>query len=71
LTASQAARLLGLSSERVRQLARQGRLKGHDTPLGRLYDRDDVEALKRERELSRAARPDRDLKDATAPEESR
>lgn len=49
LTVSQAARLLGLSSERVRQLATSGRLASTRTPLGRLFDRDGVERLIAER----------------------
>lgn len=46
LTSSQAARILGLSTERVRQLADQGQLRCADTPLGRLFASDDVEALR-------------------------
>jgi excisionase family DNA binding protein len=38
LTTSQAARRLGLSAERVRQLSDKGTLRCRRTPLGRLYD---------------------------------
>jgi excisionase family DNA binding protein len=49
LTSSQAARALGLSAERVRQLAALGRLRSVQTPLGRLFDATDVEQLRRDR----------------------
>ncbi len=42
---SEAARALGLSAERVRQLAKAGVLPRQQTALGRLYDRAAVEAL--------------------------
>jgi len=43
LTSSQVARELGLSTERVRQLARNGVLPPKSTtPLGRLWDPDEV-----------------------------
>ncbi len=42
---SEAARALGLSAERVRQLAKTGVLPCQQTALGRLYDRAAVEAL--------------------------
>ncbi|MGO9196848.1 MAG: helix-turn-helix domain-containing protein [Acidimicrobiales bacterium] len=46
MTASQVARRLQLSSERVRQLAREGRLPAvQHTELGRLWDPKDVEAF--------------------------
>lgn len=45
MTTSQAARVLALSSERVRQLARSGRLPFLDTDLGRLFDADAVRTL--------------------------
>ena len=47
--ASAAARRLGVSAERVRQLEREGQLKAQLTPLGRLFKVDDVEALARAR----------------------
>ena len=47
--ASAAARRLGVSAERVRQLAESGELKAQVTPLGRLFKVDDVEALARTR----------------------
>lgn len=49
LTVSQAARALGLSSERVRQLADKGQLPAINTPLGRLFRPDDIAALARKR----------------------
>ncbi len=39
LTVGQAARMLGLSPERVRQLARAGTLPVEATPYGRVFDR--------------------------------
>jgi hypothetical protein len=50
LSVSQAGRVLGLSAERVRQLAALGRLTAVETPLGRLFDADEVEQLRQERE---------------------
>ena len=55
LTPAQAGRLLGVTAERVRQLSESGRLLATRTPLGRLYVRRDVEALKAERERSEPA----------------
>lgn len=49
LTGTQAAQRLGLSGERVRQLATRGqgrRLPSLVTPLGRLYHPDDIAAWK-------------------------
>ena len=46
---AQAAGVLAVSAERVRQLARAGRLPCTRTPLGRLFDADAVDALARER----------------------
>jgi hypothetical protein len=37
--------VLGISAERVRQLAARGALPSRRTPLGRLYNRAAVEAL--------------------------
>jgi hypothetical protein len=46
LTASQVARRLGLSAERIRQLARAGRLQpAQRSPLGQLWAADAVEAF--------------------------
>jgi excisionase family DNA binding protein len=44
LTPTQAARVLQISAERVRQLVRAGRLRAVITPLGRLLPRAEVEA---------------------------
>ena len=41
LTTAQVAALLSISTERVRQYARAGRLTFDDTPLGRLFHQDD------------------------------
>jgi excisionase family DNA binding protein len=49
LSPQQAAGRLGLSTDRVRQLAAQGRLRFRPTPLGRLIDPEDVERLRLER----------------------
>ena len=53
LTTGQVATLLGISSERVRQLAREGRLQHRSSPLGRLYAREDAEAFNQARQQSR------------------
>jgi hypothetical protein len=45
VSTAQAARILGVGSSRVRQLALAGRLLYVMTPLGRIYARADVEAL--------------------------
>lgn len=45
LTTSATARILGVSAERVRQLADSGALRCERTALGRLFDPDDVTAL--------------------------
>lgn len=45
LSAGQAARLLGLSRERVVQLEKAGRLVAIHSPLGRLFPIAEVEAL--------------------------
>lgn len=55
LTTSEAARLLGLSSMHTIRLARSGQLEVIPTPLGRLYQRDDVERLATERRLAASA----------------
>jgi excisionase family DNA binding protein len=54
LTPTQAARVLQISAERVRQLVRSGRLNAVLTPLGRLLPRAAVEA-EAERRRRRAA----------------
>jgi excisionase family DNA binding protein len=54
LTPTQAARVLQISAERVRQLVRAGRLRAVTTPLGRLLPRAAVEA-EAERRRRRAA----------------
>jgi len=52
-TTSQAARELGMSAERVRQLAKTGALPCTRTALGALFDVDDVRALAARRLHSR------------------
>lgn len=47
VTVLQAAHMLGLSPQRVRQLANAGRLAYERTALGRLIDPASVEALRR------------------------
>lgn len=42
LTTSQVARLIGVSSSRVIQLANTGRLPHQRTPLGRIFDTNGV-----------------------------
>ena len=49
LTPTQAGHRLGLSAQRVRQLAEAGRLPVCMTPLGRLVDAAAVDALVKER----------------------
>jgi excisionase family DNA binding protein len=43
LTVGQAARTLGLSPERLRQLVRLGRIPAVTTPYGRLFNRTDLD----------------------------
>ena len=50
LTRGQVATRLGVSPERVRQLAQSGRLRWVETPLGRLYDPESVAAVIRARD---------------------
>ncbi len=45
LSPTQAAQLLGLSAQRLRQLSDEGRVPVVRTALGRLYGRADIEAL--------------------------
>ena len=54
LTTSQAARVLDVSAERIRQFAAQGALKSTATPLGKLYDPADVHRLAEERRQHRS-----------------
>ena len=42
---AQAARILGVTTARVRQLALAGRLPFEQTPLGRIFPRDHIERL--------------------------
>ena len=58
LSPSQAARVLGVSSERVVQLANDGKLTAIRTALGRLFEPGDVEHLAREREAAARRRRD-------------
>ena len=53
---SGAARLLGVSEQRVRQLAASGALPFEQTPLGRLYAIDDVHRLIAQREAAQRDR---------------
>jgi hypothetical protein len=47
--AGAAARLIGVSTEYLRQLAAAGRIEYQMTPYGRLYDLGDAERFRRER----------------------
>ena len=59
--ASTAARILGCSAARVRQLALQGQLAHERSADGvRLFDRDDVQRLAVERDARKAAAVARD-----------
>jgi hypothetical protein len=49
LTPLQASRRSGLSTDRIRDLADAGAIKSQRTPLGRLVDRDSLEAFVRRR----------------------
>lgn len=53
ITPTQAARLLQLSAQRIRQLTDQGRLSFVRTPLGRLLDPASVARLRAERRRRR------------------
>jgi len=53
LTPATAARLLGVTPCRVRQLIQEGKLVCERTPLGRLIDPASVEKLAREREAEK------------------
>lgn len=54
LTPAQTAHVLGVTTPRVRQLVLEGTLPALMTPLGRLFDVQDVDALVRERAARRA-----------------
>jgi excisionase family DNA binding protein len=57
LAPQDAARLIGVSAQRIRQLHLEGRLPAlRDSAGRRLFRRKDVERLRREREQARAAR---------------
>ena len=56
LTPAEAARILIVTPERVRQLSNSGKLPYTQTRLGRLFARADVEALHAERERLREIR---------------
>lgn len=56
LTSGQAGRILDVSTETIRAWATAGVLPAMETPLGRLFDRADVEALRIQREAQRNAR---------------
>jgi excisionase family DNA binding protein len=52
LTPTQTAKRLDLSRSRIIQLNNEGRLRAVRTPLGRLFDLQDVERFALEREMS-------------------
>jgi hypothetical protein len=49
LTPAQAARKLGLSVERIRQMVRYGQLVPIRTPLGMLFKADDIDSVAKRR----------------------
>jgi excisionase family DNA binding protein len=53
--AGEAARRLGISAQYLGQLAAAGRIPFATTPYGRVYDAEEVERLRRQREERRAA----------------
>lgn len=55
LTTSQVAKILDVTGRRVVQLAEDGAISFERTPLGRLYDADDVARIARERADRKAA----------------
>lgn len=55
-TPAEAARILGITPQRVRQLTAEGRLNFERTRLGRIIDPASVEAFRQEREARLAAR---------------
>jgi hypothetical protein len=59
LPSAEAAKLLDTTATWVRQLARRGELAYLETPLGRLYDREDVLCLAEARRIAQAGRPRR------------
>ncbi len=56
MTPAQAARRLGLSADRVRQMVAEGKLPAVVTPLGRLLPASAVDALAAERAAKTAKR---------------
>lgn len=52
---SEAARLLGISRDRLLQLVAKGLINCQRTPLGRLFDREEVERLAERRTESLTA----------------
>lgn len=53
ITAAEAARVVGVSEARIRQLAAQGKLSPRRCPHGSLFVRHEVEALARSRRAPR------------------
>ena len=58
LSSSQVGRILEVSSERVRQWIRSGKLPAVETSLGYLVRSEDVDAMRREREARMARHVD-------------
>lgn len=50
LTISQAAQKAGVTTQRIHQLAQEGKIRFTQTPLGRLFSEKDVEEFWLERE---------------------
>lgn len=53
LGGAQAARVLGVTPQWIRALAKEGKLEAVETPLGYIYRRADVERMAQERAGSR------------------
>jgi hypothetical protein len=59
IPSSEAAKLLDTTQRWLTELARRGELAHLETPLGRLYDREDVLHLAEARRIAQAGRPRR------------
>src|SRR6266536_2906595 len=59
ITSREAAKLLDTTQKWVSELARRGELAHLETPLGRLYDSEDVLRLAEARRIAQAGRPRR------------
>jgi hypothetical protein len=71
IPSSEAAALLELNQPWVAELVRRGQLHPLETPLGRLYDPDEVRQLAHARRIAQAGRPRRGRPRKQRPEQSR